>query len=87
MSRKKYKKKIFIYFIIYNFLYIVDYHVPLLYLVGDRIKFIDWKSGVKRDGFFGVVKIEKFKRGTLYIVENPYWICAPLGRGNPWYES
>ncbi len=73
MSRKKYKKEIFIYFIIYNFLYMVDGCILLLYLVEVRIKFIDWKFGDKRDGFFGVVKSEKLQRGTLCLVEYTYW--------------
>ncbi len=65
----------------------VDDCVLLLYLVEVKIEFIDWRFGVKRDGFLGVVKLEKFRRGTLYPVEYPYRERFPLCGGNQWYES
>lgn len=43
MSRKKYKKETFIYFVIFNFLYMVVRGPILLYLVEERFLFIDWK--------------------------------------------
>ena len=49
MSRKKCKKEIFIYIIIYDFLYVVDTYVSPLYLGEKRFLFIDWKLGIKRD--------------------------------------
>jgi len=54
MSRKKYKKKLFIYFIFYIFLHIVDAYVSLLYLVDGTAVVEDWGLVIKRDVFLNL---------------------------------
>lgn len=52
MSREKNKKKLFIYFIFYVFLHIVDFFRPPLHLADMAAPFKEEKSGTKRDSFW-----------------------------------